>query len=678
MCLTSKYDINEYLTRVSLYSFDFLTHLIIQILILQLGPPLANFVPFSEALVLIGEIGLIFLLIEAGIELDLEQVKQTGTRAMAIALVGSILPIVVGTGVVMLIDDDANFKSALAVGFSFAPTSLGVASSALASGDASDTPVGQLIIAACVLTDIIGLLLLSMFQVLVDDDAKLIDYFIPIFSSFGLLLLCGLAAIYFLSNWIQKLLPMIPKSQRNIAMFVGASAMCMGYMPMMYYSKASYLAGAFLVGFTFSLVEGAHEKFVHSTHSMMEWLLRIFFAATIGFQVPVKLLFTSKVILEGLCLWATCVLVKLLVTVFVPRFSRGSQEGFNPYMRDILVTGFSMTCRGELNFIIAAFALDRGVIEPKMYAAITFAVLLSAITSPFILLQCLNYFNRQRDNFFMATNPLKNNDGMMPVHFHISMQTMNQWSLLDRIQTELSTLGLVVDDFRTGHSRGADTQVDFNIYCLDTKTRVRIPTIQDRRKLNSIRKSVKGQNDSSKHIWGSKKGIHNLTDEENEQLSLITDQLQEDETIISRQNEIEQILQKELRDLKVESLCVLQWTPWDWAHVLDSLSLKRANGKVASDQFLMELFDVADVDQSGTIEADEFIKVFLDGGITISREGLSAMIDMVDENRDGVISRSEWEQAVEYFKRRNHQKSMARMNSQNNEKFEEEEENTAV
>ena len=54
------------------------------------------------------------------------------------------------------------------------------------------------------------------------------------------------------------------------------------------------------------------------------------------------------------------------------------------------------------------------------------------------------------------------------------------------------------------------------------------------------------------------------------------------------------------------------------------------------------------------------------------------MIDMVDENRDGVISRSEWEQAVEYFKRRNHQKSMARMNSQNNEKFEEEEENTAV
>lgn len=266
----------------------------------------------------------------------------------------------------------------------------------------------------------------------------------------------------------------------------------------------------------------------------------------------------------------------------------------------------------------------------------------------------------------------------MPVHFHISMQTMNQWSLLDRIQTELSALGLVVEDFRTGHSRGADSQVDFNIYCLDTKTRVRIPRIQDRLKLNSIRNSVEGQNDSSKHIWGSKKGIHNLTDEENEQLSLITDHLQEDETIISRQNEIEQILQKELRDLKVDSLCVLQWRPWDWAHVLDSLSLKRANGNVASDQFLMELFDVADVDQSGTIEEDEFIKVFLDGGITISREGLSAMIDMVDENRDGVISRSEWEQAVEYFKRRNHQKSIARMNSQSYEKFEVEEEKTAV
>ena len=100
-----------------------------------------------------------------------------------------------------------------------------------------------------------------------------------------------------------------------------------------------------------------------------------------------------------------------------------------------------MTCRGELNFIIATFALDNaGVIGPKQYAAITFAVLLSAITSPFILLKCLNYFNAQRDNYLKNTNPLNdgNKDGTMPLHFHISIETSKKWSLLDRIQTELT------------------------------------------------------------------------------------------------------------------------------------------------------------------------------------------------------------------------------------------------
>ena len=44
----------------------------------MLGPPLAEFVPYAQALVLIGEIGLIGLILEAGIELDVTQLRQTG------------------------------------------------------------------------------------------------------------------------------------------------------------------------------------------------------------------------------------------------------------------------------------------------------------------------------------------------------------------------------------------------------------------------------------------------------------------------------------------------------------------------------------------------------------------------------------------------------------------------
>ena len=94
------------------------------------GPPLADFVPFPEALVLVGEIGLIMLLLEAGVELDVAQLRETGVRAVAIGVTGTVLPLCVGMGLGMA-SGAGSIKSALAVGASFSPTSLGVAASAL-------------------------------------------------------------------------------------------------------------------------------------------------------------------------------------------------------------------------------------------------------------------------------------------------------------------------------------------------------------------------------------------------------------------------------------------------------------------------------------------------------------------------------------------------------------------
>jgi len=95
-----------------------------------LGPPLADFVPYPEALVLVGEIGLIMLLLEAGVELDVAQLRETGLRALAIGCTGTMLPLLVGMGLGVASGLDS-MKSALAVGAAFSPTSLGVASSAL-------------------------------------------------------------------------------------------------------------------------------------------------------------------------------------------------------------------------------------------------------------------------------------------------------------------------------------------------------------------------------------------------------------------------------------------------------------------------------------------------------------------------------------------------------------------
>jgi Kef-type K+ transport system membrane component KefB len=59
------------------------------------------------------------------------------------------------------------------------------------------------------------------------------------------------------------------------------------YLPLLNYSRASYLTGTFLAGLTFSQINSVHAAFAQHGRGILDWLLRIFFAATIGFQVPI-------------------------------------------------------------------------------------------------------------------------------------------------------------------------------------------------------------------------------------------------------------------------------------------------------------------------------------------------------------------------------------------------------
>jgi Kef-type K+ transport system membrane component KefB len=123
-----------------------------------LGPPLADFVPNPEAFVLLGEVGLVLLVVEAGIDIDVSTLKLIGSRGFMIATVGSILPIGIGILVAILLAGTDDIKSVLSAGAVFGPTSLGIALNILRSGGILNTPVGQLIVSAAVIDDMIALI----------------------------------------------------------------------------------------------------------------------------------------------------------------------------------------------------------------------------------------------------------------------------------------------------------------------------------------------------------------------------------------------------------------------------------------------------------------------------------------------------------------------------------------
>lgn len=141
--------------------------------------------------------------------------------------------------------------------------------------------------------------------------------------------------------------------------------------------------------------------FAHNLEEIMAWLLRIFFAATIGFQVPIKDIGNPEVI-KWSFIFLIPVASKGLLGFFVPRFDEKQLPDFpfKPRTRDALMTGMAMTCRGEFSFIIASRAKTLGLIDDTMYASISFAVLLSAIISPFILLRTIKYYSDLTEKYY--------------------------------------------------------------------------------------------------------------------------------------------------------------------------------------------------------------------------------------------------------------------------------------
>jgi hypothetical protein len=78
--------------------------------------------------------------------------------------------------------------------------------------------------------------------------------------------------------------------------------------------------------------------------------MRIFFASTIGFQVPVKQFSNGKIIWQGL-VFTLALLGKLVVGFMVPNFTQEKNFTGN-HLRDCLIVGCSMVRNQSLTNLV--------------------------------------------------------------------------------------------------------------------------------------------------------------------------------------------------------------------------------------------------------------------------------------------------------------------------------------
>merc|ERR1712136_248399 len=116
---------------------------------------------------LVGQIGVALMIFESGMHFDFEKSRTVGGRAVAVAIAGTLLPLVSGAALTVAFGYTLMYEG-IAAGTALAPTSVGIALTLLHEAKQLQTDHGQVIIAAAFVDDILSLILFNFVFSLAD------------------------------------------------------------------------------------------------------------------------------------------------------------------------------------------------------------------------------------------------------------------------------------------------------------------------------------------------------------------------------------------------------------------------------------------------------------------------------------------------------------------------------
>ena len=142
------------------------------IAIFGLGPVFAirdshDALPVSLELFAVSQLAAVVLLFAAGLETDLKQFRRYAAPASLVAMGGVVLPFGLGVGATMLLkpaglEGDTLLYAALFMGAVMTATSVGITARVLGDMFKLDSPEGVTIMAAAVVDDVLGILVLTV------------------------------------------------------------------------------------------------------------------------------------------------------------------------------------------------------------------------------------------------------------------------------------------------------------------------------------------------------------------------------------------------------------------------------------------------------------------------------------------------------------------------------------
>ncbi len=376
LCLTASYLLSEFFEGLKLPRV--LGSLLVGVV---LGLPVVYqflFTPSSiDLLKAFSDLGLIFLMFYVGLQLEFSDIKKDSKKAVHVAIFSSLLPFLLGFICMRLLGFDN--LAAIIVGACLSVTAEAVSIDILAELNILKTRLGEIIVAAGTLDDIVEVLLVSLLVTFIHSMKNPgLGIFVIILDIIIFFILVYFAG-YFLIPFVLKF---ISKKRQKIDLFVFSLILSLFMATASEYLGIGSLLGALLAGMTmrYSLVKSKggimKEKQITEIIEITTFgFMAPFFFIWIGMQSDFTFLLTNPLL--GIVVTLAAFGGKLFGSVIGNWIGKGS-------LLEGITIGWGMNTRGEVELIAAELARQSSLISNEVFSALVFMAFTTTIISPIL------------------------------------------------------------------------------------------------------------------------------------------------------------------------------------------------------------------------------------------------------------------------------------------------------
>lgn len=342
---------------------------------LVFGPAMLNILNETQFLTQLAELGVIVIMFSAGMGTSLKDLKKSGAPGFIVALLGVLVPIAAGTGVAFLFTSHMPGSSLLEdvfIGTILTATSVSITVETLKELGKLSTKVGNIILAAAIIDDVLGLVALTIVTSLAGAQVNVFWVLLKILLFFAAAVLGGIL-IQKLFNWYA-----LRRGTKNLHRYpILAFVICLvfSFCAEEIFGVADII-GAFAAGLI--VANTTKRDYIAAKFQPVQYLfLTPIFFASIGIKVELPEM-SWTLLLLSVCLLATAVLSKMVGCGLGARLCGCS-------FRESLQTGVGMVCRGEVALIVANKGLSMGIMPDVFLGPVIVMVICCAVLTPIML-----------------------------------------------------------------------------------------------------------------------------------------------------------------------------------------------------------------------------------------------------------------------------------------------------